>query len=121
MRSVLLGLLLGIIWNYAFPINKSLWTSSYVVFTAGMACHFLALCYWLIDVNGYRWWTKPFVIFGMNALLAFVLSGVGARLLGLISVGTGDTRMTLKNLIYERGFASWLAPLNASLIRKLSP
>jgi predicted acyltransferase len=111
-----LGLLAGVIWNYVFPINKNLWTSSYVVFTAGMACHFLAMCYWLIDVKGYRRWTTPFVIFGMNAIAAFFLSGIGARLLGLIKVG-GDPgqSIALKTYIYQNFYESWLSPINASL------
>src|ERR1044072_8912106 len=54
---------LGWMWNAFFPINKALWTSSYVFFTAGLALQFLALCYWLIDIKGYKLWTKPFVIF----------------------------------------------------------
>src|SRR5207249_6671202 len=55
-------MIVGWCWNPWFPINKSLWTSSYVFFTAGLALEFLALCYWLIDIKGYKKWTKPFVI-----------------------------------------------------------
>ena len=57
-------------WNYAFPINKSIWTSSYVVFTAGMACYVLAMTYWAIDVKGYRQWATPFLVFGTNSIAA---------------------------------------------------
>src|SRR5215470_10523268 len=64
-------LLIGWIWNPWFPINKSLWTSSYVFFTSGLALQFLAFCYWLIDIKGYKTWTKPFVIFGVNAIILF--------------------------------------------------
>ena len=109
------ALVLGIVWNEAFPINKTLWTSSYVVFTAGMALHCLAICYWLIDVRGHRAWAKPFVIFGMNAIAAFFLSGLFARLLTLIRVG--DT--TLKGLIYE-SYTPLLSPVNASLAFAIS-
>ncbi|MGH7470332.1 MAG: acyltransferase family protein, partial [Longimicrobiales bacterium] len=110
------GLVLGIIWNYVFPINKNLWTSSYVIFTAGMACHFLALCYWLIDVKGYRRWTLPFLIFGMNAITAFFLSSIGARSLNLIKVAgpTGEP-IALKTYIFTNFYQSWLSPINASL------
>src|SRR5690606_30697559 len=101
--------------NEAFPINKNLWTSSYVVFTAGMALHCLAICYWLIDVREHRAWAKPFVIFGMNAIAAFFLSGLFARLLTLIRVG--DT--TLKGLIYE-SYTPLLSPVNASLAFAIS-
>src|SRR6185369_12846169 len=51
---------IGWAWNAFFPINKALWTSSYVMFTGGLALQFLALCYWLIDIKGYRRWAKPF-------------------------------------------------------------
>src|ERR1043166_1969648 len=43
----------GWAWNYWFPINKALWTSSYVVFTTGLALQLLAVCYWLVDIKGY--------------------------------------------------------------------
>ncbi|MGH7448388.1 MAG: acyltransferase family protein [Longimicrobiales bacterium] len=110
------GLVLGLIWHPLFPINKSLWTSSYVVFTAGMACHFLAVCYWLIDVKGYRRWAKPFVIFGVNAIAAFFLSGLFARLLTMIPVaGT-----TLKGFIHGTFFTPVLSPTNASLAFAIS-
>lgn len=111
------GLLLGIIWGAWFPINKNLWTSSYVLFTAGMACHFLAVCYWLVDVRGYRRWSKPFVIFGMNAIAAFFLSSLVARIITLIQVpaGGGET-MPLKTFVFDRAFApNFAAPENASL------
>jgi predicted acyltransferase len=78
------ALLLGLFWHEAFPINKNLWTSSYVVFTAGVALHFLAACYWLVDVKGWRRWAFPFVVFGLNAIAAFFLSGIFARVLGLV-------------------------------------
>jgi predicted acyltransferase len=76
-----LGMVLGSIWDIFFPINKNLWTSSYVVFTAGFACVVLATCLWLIDLQGIRWWTKPFVVYGVNPLVAFVGSGLMARLI----------------------------------------
>jgi len=102
---------LGLFWDLSFPINKALWTSSYVLYTSGIALQCLAVCYWFIDVLGYKSWTTPWVAFGMNALSAYVLSGLLARLLGLIEVGD----QSLKAWIFENLFASWLAPYNASL------
>src|SRR5713226_7125809 len=103
-------------WNAWFPINKSLWTGSYVFFTAGLALQFLALCYWLIDIKGYKAWTKPFVIFGMNAIVLFEGTGLMARSMTLIKVPKGDgTTQTLQSYIYSHGYASWLSPVNASL------
>ena len=113
--------IVGWIWNAWFPINKSLWTSSYVFFTAGLALQFLALCYWLIDIKGLKRWTKPFVIFGVNAIVLFVGTGVMARLMGLIKVSRPDgTRQSLQGLIYNNAFASWLPPNKASLAFAIS-
>ena len=108
-------IVIGWAWNPFFPINKALWTSSYAVFTAGMALQLLAFCYWLIDIRNYRFWTKPFVVFGMNAIALFVGSGIMARLMGLIIVSEADGATTLKAWIYSRLFTSWLPPYNASL------
>ena len=106
------ALVLGGMWGWFFPINKNLWTSSYVVFTAGFAAQSLAMCYWLIDVKGYRRWSTPFVIFGVNALAAFFLSGVFARVLTMIKLGSEN--VTLKTMLYRTLYQSWTSPLNAS-------
>lgn len=111
------GLVLGLMWHPLFPINKNLWTSSYVIFTAGMACHFLAVCYWLIDVKGYRRWAMPFVIFGVNAIAAFFLSGLFARILTMIPAPGGTT---LKGFLYGTLFEPFLSPVNASLAYAVS-
>jgi predicted acyltransferase len=106
----------GLMWNWFFPINKNLWTSSYVLFTAGMACVTIATCIWLIDVRRVTWWTKPFVIFGMNPILAFVGTGMMARLMAsIIKVERDGQTVSLQKAIYDSAFASWLAPRNASL------
>ena len=106
----------GWAWHFVFPINKPLWTSSYVVFTAGMALCLLAFCFWLIDLKGYKAWAKPFVIFGVNALALYVFSGVLARILGVVKVtdSTGETA-PLHQLIFDNVFAPLAAPINASL------
>jgi predicted acyltransferase len=106
----------GLLWDLAFPINKPLWTSSYVVFTAGMAALSLGVCYWLVDARGYRRWSRPFLFFGVNAIAAYFLSGLFARALDLIRVPIGDgATLPLKTWIHQHAFASWLAPINASL------
>lgn len=106
----------GWAWNSFFPINKALWTSSYVLFTGGLALQFLALCYWIIDIKGYRRWAKPFEIFGVNAIALYVGAGIMAELLGAIKVtGSGGTKVSLGSWIYEDLFASWASPVNASL------
>jgi predicted acyltransferase len=113
--------IVGWAWNAWFPINKGLWTSSYVFFTGGLALQFLALCYWLIDIKGYKLWTKPFVIFGVNAIVLFVGTGVMARLMGLIKIPRADgSRPSLQSFIYNGAFASWLPPNKASLAYAIS-
>jgi len=110
------GVLVGWLWHGWFPINKPLWTSSYVVFTAGMALLLLALCYWLIDIKGWRRWSLPFVVFGVNALIVFFLSGLVGRLLVIWKLTRADgSEVALKTFVYENLFASWASPVNASL------
>ncbi|MDX1636885.1 MAG: DUF5009 domain-containing protein [Balneolaceae bacterium] len=109
------GLLAGIIVDTWFPINKGLWTSSYVLFTGGMALHVLAVCYWLIDIRGVKWWTKPFVILGMNALAVYVMSSLGAKLLDMLPAPAG-TASSLKSLIYQDLLLPLAEPVSASLM-----
>jgi len=112
---------LGWAWNPFFPINKALWTSSYVLFTAGLALQFLGLCYWLIDIHGYRRWAWPFEVFGVNALALFVGSGLMVKLMGLIKLDRGDgTQISSQGWIFRKFFLSWAAPINASLFYALA-
>lgn len=106
----------GWAWNSFFPINKALWTSSYALFTGGLALQLLALCYWVIDIKGYRRWARPFEIFGVNALALYVGAGLMAELLGVIKVtGPDGMKVSLGSWIYNNIFASWASPINASL------
>lgn len=104
----------GWLWGLAFPVNKQLWTSSYVLLTAGIGLLLLAALYWAIDVRGWTRWAKPLVVYGMNAITVFVASSLMARILVLIRVGEGDG-VPLKTWIYETLFRSWAGPLNGSL------
>jgi predicted acyltransferase len=82
-RMFLIGvaaILFGKFWGIIFPINKSLWTSSYVLYTSGWALIFLSALLWLIDVKGYRKWTYPFFIFGMNSLFIYIISIVWIKI-----------------------------------------
>ncbi len=101
----------GYVWGWFFPISKGLWTSSYAVFTAGMATCALALCLWLFDVERHPRMARPLVIYGVNAITVFVGSGVLARTLGILKVG----ERTVHSWIYGGLFASWLPPYVASL------
>jgi predicted acyltransferase len=110
-------LAIGWSWSLLFPLNKSLWTSSYVVYTSGLALLTLASCYWLIDIKGYKRWAWPFVVFGVNALVLFVFSGIMARLLGMVRVSGPEAGkdITLQQWIFSSAFLSWASPVNASL------
>jgi len=111
-----LAIVVGLMWNWSFPINKNLWTSSYVVFTAGVACVSLATIMWLIDEHGIRWWTKPFVIYGMNPIVAFVGSGVLARIIyTLWKVSYNGQPTAMETVIYKSVFEPFMEPKNASL------
>jgi len=103
--------LAGLLWHESFPINKNLWTSSYVLFTGGMAASLFAVTYLVADVQGTRGWTRPWVVYGRNAIFVFVASGLVAKLLVLIKPGG----MALQAWLYHGLFAGWLAPVNASL------
>jgi len=112
------GMALGLMWDTGFPINKSLWTSSYVLFTAGAGLLLLAGFFWAMEMRGWKGWALPFQIYGMNAIAVFVASGLLAKQMGLTRVGVEN--VSLKGWIYERLFASWAGPLNGSLFFALS-
>jgi predicted acyltransferase len=95
---------IGLTWGLVFPINKNLWTSSYVVFTAGAACIVLAL--WMRFLPA-----QPFTVFGVNPLVAFIGSGAMARLLDLTRV---------KPLTYRLFFKPYFEPRLASLLWALA-
>lgn len=109
-------LAIGWSWSLIFPLNKSLWTSSYAVYTSGLALLTLGVCYYLIDIKGHKRWAKPFVIFGVNALALFVFSGIMARMLGIIRVAVPDGKeISLQQWIFQNIFLTLAEPVNASL------
>ncbi|WP_225975169.1 acyltransferase family protein [Anseongella ginsenosidimutans] len=106
------GILGGLIWDLFFPINKALWTSSYVLYAGGWAVSGLATLYWLIDVKDFRRFTTPFVIYGINAITVFFVSGLVPRILTRIETVEG---MNLRQWLYETFYTPWFSPVNASL------
>lgn len=99
------GIVAGEIWNLWFPINKKLWTSSFVLFTAGCALVALAACYWVCDVKLKRGaWTKPFLVFGTNAIAAYTLAEIVAILLVRINVHAGNRYLNLQTYLYRSLF-----------------
>jgi Uncharacterized conserved protein len=107
------GVALGWLWALGFPLNKKLWTSSYVLFTAGWAAVGLAGMLWVIDVRGWSKWSRPLVWMGVNAIFVFVASGLVGRL--LVKIRTGEPAVSVKQWLYERAFLSWSEGANASL------
>jgi predicted acyltransferase len=110
------GVAAGYAWHPWFPISKPLWTSSYVLFTAGAACLLLALCWWLIDMRGWRTWSMPFLWLGSNAIVVYALSTFVAKLWSIIKVSDGSHAIELQTWIYNHWFAPLAQPKNASLV-----
>jgi predicted acyltransferase len=101
----------GQVMNLWLPINKNLWTSSYSVFMAGLAMICFAVCYWLIDVIGWRTWVKPFAIYGMNAITVFVLAGILGRIsLAIQVVNDAGKTVALKTFLYDKLCAPFASP-----------
>lgn len=106
----------GAVFGWFFPINKNLWTSSYVVLTAGLALLTLAVIYYFVDLRGRDGWAKPFDVFGTNPITAYVMSGLIAKTLITIRwTGAEGSSVSLKSWLYGHYFASWLPDYFASL------
>jgi len=110
------AMLLGRLLHPIFPINKNLWTSTFVIFTSGFAMVVLALCYWLADIRGWRKWGMPFLVFGSNAIASFTLATFLAKCLIVIHVTEDGERTSLWGYAYEHFFAPLASPKNASLL-----
>jgi predicted acyltransferase len=108
---------IGLAWSLTFPLNKALWTSSYVWFTGGAAAVLLAICYAVIDVRGWKAWSRPLVILGLNAIALFVLSGLGTKFLIHHTTASADgAPVPWRSYIYHAWFVPLADPYNASLL-----
>ncbi len=86
----LLMIFTGFIWDIQFPINKKIWTSSYTIYTTGLACMVLGVMIWLTEFKNIKgWWSSFFDVFGKNALFIFMLSGIIPRSVALIRISNG--------------------------------
>jgi predicted acyltransferase len=115
------GIALGYLWDLSFPINKALWTSSFVVFTGGFAALALASLGWLADVRGIHRWAAPFKVFGVNAILAYAGDEVVGSILykvGVIPAESGP--LDLLTAFYQLIILPRFEPRDASLIFALS-
>jgi predicted acyltransferase len=116
------GLIAGKVLDlFVMPINKNLWTSSYVVFTAGFALVVLAACFWALDIKGWRGpWTVPFVAFGMNAIGSYAGASLIAKTFNDIHVLVDGESVNLHEYINMRFFAPLAGPAMASLLYSLT-
>jgi len=110
----------SLIWSAVFPMNKALWTSSYVLYAAGLALALLALLYYVIDVRKLSGWTSPFVIFGVNPMFIFFFSGIIPRVLSTIKIevpdSAGQKMVGLQGYLYDFQLVPHFSDLrNASL------
>jgi predicted acyltransferase len=106
------GVGIGEIWNRYFPINKNLWTSSYVIFTAGLALLLLAALYWVIDVRQLRRWVMPLEVFGSNAILSYAIATLVIKQMLITSVGN----RTVQEVVYAKLFEPLASPKVSSLL-----
>ncbi len=112
--AALIGL--GLLWNKFFPINKALWTSSYVLYTAGIAMMIFSVIYWLADVVKFQKWGWFFIVFGTNALFSYFLAGIWTRLMLLIKIPSGNAEISLYTWFYEKICVPVAGNLNGSLM-----
>jgi predicted acyltransferase len=107
---------LGLLLHPLFPINKQLWTSTYVLFTTGVALLFLGLCLGLMDGLGRKKWAFPFLVLGTNAIFVYIASTVMVKFLISVKIPTSQGAMTLYAFLYERLLVPWAGPVKGSLL-----
>ncbi len=116
-------LALGLLWGLFFPINKPIWSSSYVILMGGWSMLFLGVSILLIDVLGWKSATEPFVVFGSNPLFIFVLSAVYAKLLAYIKfIPMNGAIVSTKTWLFAKVFMpiANYSQINASLLFALT-
>jgi predicted acyltransferase len=118
----ILGLIAGEVWNVWFPINKHLWTSSFVLFTGGFSLAFLALLYWILEIKQWRGaWTMPILVFGMNAIAGFVADSLVYGPGYSFNVkGANGTVLSWHDTAQARLESLGASPANASLMYSLA-
>lgn len=110
-----IAIILGLIWNLFFPINKQLWTSSFVLYAGGISTLGLTLSYWFIDVQGNKKWVWPFVVFGMNSIGAYILADFVGELINYIKIPYKGNHIGLLSYINSTVFEPHFSAPNASL------
>ena len=110
--------LTGWVWGLEFPINKPIWTSSYVLYTGGLAMLFLSFLLWIIDLKGFKKWANPFVHFGTNPLFIYMFSGIYiSAIIALVKIETSDGRiLSGYGYIYQELCVPIAGNMNGSLL-----
>jgi predicted acyltransferase len=107
---------LGLLWSLIFPLNKPLWTSSYVLYTAGIATATLSIVYLIADVLKFQLWGAFFSVFGTNALFSYFLAGVWTEMLLFVNVPAGTEKISLYGWFYEKVCVPVAGDINGSLM-----
>lgn len=120
LKGMILGglvmIVIGGLWSFVFPINKTLWTSSYVLWTAGWALLTFSFCYWMIEIKQWKKWVKPLELFGLNALAAYILHVLFLKIQAMITIAVSENvTINLKFFITQTLFFSF-EPRWASLL-----
>jgi predicted acyltransferase len=106
LAAGIVGIILGQVWGLWFPINKNLWSSSYVLFAAGIALVALSICYWAIDIKNWKTgWTYVWIVFGMNAITAYVFAELLSSTLNAIKVNSGAGTVSLNAYLFDHCFS----------------
>ena len=101
------------------PINKKIWSTTFVLVTTGFAAQLLALLIWIIDINNKDKWTKFFHAFGVNPLFIYVLAGILANLLSEIKVMHLGSSISMKEYVYNVLIQPWAGSYFGSLVYSL--
>jgi predicted acyltransferase len=111
---------IGWIWGFLFPINKQLWTSSYVLFTGGLAIMALAIIIFFVDIKGLKKLAQPFIVFGTNSIFLFVASGLWVKIILKIKFILNGKTVSGYTYLYQTVFQPLAGNLNGSLLFALS-
>jgi predicted acyltransferase len=115
----LLSMFVGLCWNFYFPINKPIWSSSYVLYTTGLASTILAIILFAVEMKHFRGWTKPFVLFGKNPLLIFALSGIIVKLYILLRIDGVNAYTGLFKNVFQPVFGDYIGSLGFAIFHVL--
>ena len=109
----------GYLLSYGCPINKKVWSPTFVLVTCGLASMLLALLTWIIDVKGKKSWSKFFEVFGVNPLFLFVLSDFFAIVFGAFTFPVGDKQMNVVGFVYSQLLSPVFGEYGGSLVYSL--